>query len=217
MLKIRHIFISMIILLAFILASVLFINLFVLASTSDQRYTKIEDLPDYEVALVLGTSSTPNGIHYNKYFYERLVTASKLYHKNKIKHFILSGDNHRQGYNEPEDMKKLLIELGVPKKSITLDYAGFRTLDSVVRAKKVFGQDKFCIVSQSFHIPRALYIANANGIDATGIEAKTTTQANRHRYVVLREIFARCKAFLDIYIFDVNPKYLGEPVKLEIS
>ena len=216
MLKIRHIFIFFSILFLLLVLAVFAINLFVLHSTSDQTYENMEDLPKYKVALVLGTSSSLNGVHYNSYFYDRMTTAAKLYHQGKVRHFLLSGDNHKEGYNEPEDMKKLLVKLGVPKRAITLDYAGFRTLDSVVRARKVFGQDEFCIISQSFHVPRALYIANAYGIKASAAVAPTSASSKSHFSVRLREVFARCKAFLDLYIFDVDPKYLGEPIKLDV-
>lgn len=217
MFKIRHILILITLLVALLAVAILCVNYYILYSTSDQYSEKIGELPDCDVALVLGTSSTPNGVHYNRYFYERMITASDLYHSCKVKHFILSGDNHKEGYNEPEDMKDLLMKLGVPREAMTLDYAGFRTLDSVVRAKKVFGQEKFYIVSQRFHIPRALYIANATGVETYGVEAQTTVLGSRHRWVVTREILARCKAFLDLYIFGVSPKYLGEPIKLDIS
>ena len=119
----------------------------------------IEKLPNQKVGLLLGTSKTlPNG-YKNYYFYYRIDAAEKLYKSGKIEYIIVSGDNSRKDYNEPEDMKNELINRGVPADKIYEDFAGFRTLDSVVRAKEIFGQNSYIIISQKFHNERAVYLA----------------------------------------------------------
>ena len=124
------------------------------------RYNTINKLPQNDVALVLGTSKyTVNG-YQNPYFYYRIEAAAKLYQAKKVKHILVSGDNRLKSYNEPKEMQQALEKRGIPTKAITLDYAGFRTLDSVVRSKEVFGQKRITIVSQKFHNHRALFIAN---------------------------------------------------------
>lgn len=103
----------------------------------------------------------------NVFFSTRIEAAKTLYERGKIKHILVSGDNSTAAYNEPESMRKALLKAGIPKEDITLDYAGFRTLDSVVRANVIFGQENgFTIISQPFHVERALFLARANGIDA---------------------------------------------------
>lgn len=172
-------------------------------------FSDTRDLPGRDVALVLGTASSPDGKHVNTFFYNRVRAAYDLYRAKKVRHFILSGDNHREQYNEPRDMMDLLVQFGVPPSKITLDYAGFRTLDSVVRSKKVFGQERICIVSQAFHTPRAIFIARHHGIDAVAYNAEINRDNLKYRQVLFREYLARVKAFLDLYILDTQPRFLG--------
>lgn len=133
---------------------------------SGSVYRDVDKLPSYEVGLLLGTSPSVNGMN-NIFFSTRIEAAKTLYERGKIQHILVSGDNATKSYNEPEAMKKALIKAGIPESAITLDYAGFRTLDSVVRAREIFGQaDGFIIISQPFHVERALFLARANGIEA---------------------------------------------------
>ncbi|MCH2082500.1 MAG: YdcF family protein [Saprospiraceae bacterium] len=195
--------------------SILLCNWWVVASTRSQIYT-IDEVPVQKVVLVLGTSKLIRGKYQNPYFNSRIETAAALYKKGKVKHFILSGDNGRKSYNEPEDMQNALLKAGIPESAITLDYAGFRTLDSVVRCSKIFGQDQFVIISQSFHTPRALFIANAYGLDATAVNTEEIWPGLLTK-TDIREYLSRCKAVLDLYILRKQPKFLGKKEKVVIS
>ncbi len=137
---------------------VLAANIWVVNSTKDRVLTAIDRLPEKSVALVLGTSNKLIDGSPNPFFLERIQLAADLFRQGKISHFILSGDNRSKYYNEPIEMQKALVRLGVPDSLITLDYAGLRTLDSIVRSKEIFGQTKILIVTQSFHCYRALFI-----------------------------------------------------------
>ena len=125
----------------------------------------------------------------------------------------MSGDNSRVEYDEPTDMMNALIAAGIPENRIHRDYAGFRTLDSVVRARDVFQEDAYIIVSQRFHVERALYIAKELGIEACGYPAREVG-GNGGRRTKLREELARVKAVLDMRILKTQPKFRGEPVPI---
>ncbi|MEM8909201.1 MAG: ElyC/SanA/YdcF family protein [Bacteroidota bacterium] len=190
-------------------------NIWMIRSTQTLVFDELQALPNNEVALVLGTNPLIQQKYRNPYFDRRIEAAHSLYAAGKVKHFLLSGDNHRQGYNEPEAMKKALMAKGVPESAITLDFAGFRTLDSVVRGKKVFQQDRFTILSQEFHNYRALFIAQHHGIDAVAYNAQAVTSLSQK--TIYREYLARCKAVLDLYLLHKQPKFLGEKIDLNIS
>jgi SanA protein len=194
---------------------VLCANLWVILSTEDKVLTDINSLDGHKVALVLGTSKKLSSGASNPFFENRIKAAAELFHKGKITHFILSGDNRTQYYNEPQEMKKSLMDLGVPETAITLDYAGLRTLDSIVRSKEIFGQDKLTIITQSFHSYRALFISNYYNIDAVALVAKDSTYEDSFK-VYIREYFARTKAVLDLYVLNTSPKHLGEKEPLDI-
>jgi SanA protein len=182
-------------------------------STKDFVTSDFQKLPTTKVAVVLGTAPNLVSGYQNYYFTYRIEAATKLYQSGKVTHFILSGDHGRKDYNEPEAMKLALIKNGVPENVIYLDYAGFRTLDSMIRAKEIFGQSKFIVVSQKFHNERAVFIARQNGIEAYGFNAK---DVNKHAGLKtnIREYFARTKVFIDDFL-GINPKFLGEPIKIE--
>ena len=184
--------------------------------TESYLFEDVSQIPEGEVALVLGTIKYARSGNENLFFTYRIEAAPKLYHSGKIKHFILSGDNHREGYDEPTDMKEALMARGIPESAITLDYAGFRTLDSIVRSKEVFGQKKLTIISQKFHNQRAIFIAQQKGIEAIGWNAKGVSQRYSPK-TYLREYFARVKAVLDLYILRTQPKFLGPEVPVNIS
>ena len=171
------------------------------------------NIPKNRVALVLGTGKRTGRGNINLYFKYRMEAAAKLYHAGKVQHLLLSGDNHTKGYDEPTEMRDYLIGLGVPASAITLDYAGFRTLDSVVRARKILGQTELTVVSQRFHNERALFLCKQNGIEAVAFNAKDVPRAY-HRYGPVREALARTKAVLDVYVLGTDPEFLGEPVKI---
>ena len=166
----------------------------------------IAALPRLRAGVVLGCSKlTSHGP--NLYFTRRIAAAAELYKAGKVDCLIVSGDNHVKTYDEASDMKSSLVEAGVPEAQIVCDYAGFRTLDTVVRAKKVFGLDSFIIVSQSDHVRRAVFTARGFGCDAYGYAAQDVNG----RYSIkttIREQLAKIAAVLDV-IFRRSPKFLG--------
>jgi|VirMetMinimDraft_7_1064189.scaffolds.fasta_scaffold28837_3 SanA protein len=193
---------------------VLLANLFILSSVSSKVYSDIENVDYSDVALVLGTSSSVNGRTENPFFTHRISAAAELFFQGKVKHILVSGDNSSMHYNEPRDMRHALIKLGVPDSCITMDFAGLRTLDSVVRSHKIFQQKRITIVSQGFHNYRALFIAQYYGIDAVAYNAAYPTEATMK--TVLREYLARPKALLDLYLFDTQPKFLGDKITIRV-
>ena len=165
------------------------------------------------MGLLLGTSKKVKSGRNNQYFFNRIDATVDLYKNGKIKNVIISGDHGRKDYNEPEDMKTELMKGGIPDSVIYLDYAGFRTLDAVIRAKEVFGQASFLVISQQFHNERAVFIARHLGISAFGYNAKEVGARYGFRTKV-REFFARDKVFLDL-IFGVKAKFLGEKIVIK--
>lgn len=181
---------------------------------SDARhytYDDVDAVPYNRVALVLGTSKYLIGGSPNHYFKYRIKAAAELYNNGKVDYILVSGDNATVQYNEPRQMRRALIQAGIPAKAIYSDYAGFRTLDSIVRAKEVFGQAHFTVVSQAFHNERAIFIARHFGIEAVGFNAKDPS-AYQGIKTRVREVFARLMGLLDLYVLDKGPKFLGEPI-----
>ncbi len=176
-------------------------------------FSSVEETPYRRVGLLLGTARLTRHGNENPYFYHRIDACARLYHAGKIHRILISGDNSRKDYNEPADMKAALAERGVPADSITLDYAGFRTYDSMVRAKKVFGQDSVTVISQDWHNERAIYIANRVGVDAIAFNAEDVTLHTSALKSRVREWFARTKMSFDL-LFLHEPHFLGEPVKI---
>jgi SanA protein len=169
----------------------------------------IDELAPKPVALLLGTARrTPAG-RPNPFYHARIEAAAALFHSGKVQGILVSGDNATRWYNEPIAMQKDLIAAGVPADFITLDYAGFRTLDSVIRAKEVFGQQHIIVVSQRFHAERAIFLARHYGIDASGLAARDPDHMGMVT-VRAREVFARVAAVLDL-VTGRAPKFLGKP------
>lgn len=169
-------------------------------------YTRIEEVPPREYGLLLGTSRVVRGGFLNEYFYRRIRAAVRLYKAGKVKKIIVSGDNRRKGYNEPQDMKEALMAEGVPEEAILMDFAGFRTLDSVIRARNVFGVTTFTVISQKFHCARAVYLARAKELDAIGFAAEEVPARFRFKNA-FREPLARVKAFLDLHLLRTRPHF----------
>jgi SanA protein len=199
-----------------ILVLVITCNIWIVKSTENKVFADLSKLPDHRIALVLGTSHRLVSGGSNPFFQSRIDMAAQLYKTGKIDHFILSGDNRTMSYNEPVEMQKALIKLGVPASAITLDYAGLRTLDSVVRSKEIFGQTKITIITQPFHCYRALFISNYYDIDAVAMVADDASFDHSFK-VIVREYFARTKAVLDLYIFKTEPRFLGQKEKIIIN
>lgn len=170
----------------------------------DKIYTDIKALPNYENALVLGTAKYYAKGTPNLYYKYRLETALELYKKGKVKKLLLSGDNKTPYYNEPKTMSLDLRRMGVQNVDLLQDFAGYRTLDSVVRAAEVYHLQPFVIITQEFHCERALFIAKTHNIDAVCFAAK---YPEGHIKVRLREILARIGMIWD-YVSGVKPETL---------
>ncbi len=197
-----------------VLSCLVAVDRYISRQVSGQWFRDMQQLPPQPVALVLGTSKYV-GKRLNTYYTFRVEAAAKLYHTNKVQALILSGDNATRYYNEPITMLNDVLRLNVPREHIALDYAGFRTFDSIVRAKEVFGQQAIIIVSQQFHVERALYIANQYGIKAYGYVVDDAPQAFHWR-VRLREVLARTKALIDLHVLQAEPHFLGDPEHVTI-
>ncbi len=173
----------------------------------------VQSIENNQVGLLLGTSKMLSNGYQNKYFFNRIDAVMALYNAGKIKVLVISGDNGHVDYNEPEDMKQELVKRGFPSHLIFLDYAGFRTFDSVYRMYYIFGQTKFLVVSQEFHNSRAIYIAEKLGLEAQGYNAKDVSKYYGLKTMV-RERFARTKLFIDL-IIGQKPKFLGEKINID--
>jgi SanA protein len=171
-------------------------------------YASVESVPKRPVALVLGTSKYVGRGRVNRYYSARIEAAAALFRVGKVRKLLVSGDNRRSDYNEPKVMKADLIAAGVPSEAIVCDFAGLRTLDSVVRAKKIFGQEEITIVSQHFHNERAIFLANGWDLDAVGLDAESPNLSGRLK---LRETLARVQALWDRAVH-TPPRHLGEKI-----
>lgn len=186
----------------------------VVTNTAESRmYSDIDAIPANRVGLLLGTSPTGRTGRPNLFYIKRIEACLALYKSRKIERILVSGDNSRISYDEPSRIKEDLIAAGVPDSVIYLDYAGFRTLDSMIRAKEVFGLTQFTIISQPFHNERALYIATKKGINAIAFNAEDVEVRSWQIRMTAREWLARTKAVLDI-VFNKQPHFLGEPITI---
>lgn len=180
--------------------------------SADFHSCNIDSLPNCKTALVLGTSKYLRGGLKNDYFFNRIHAAVYLFHKKKIKYLILSGDNSQENYNEPAMMRKELRRYGIPDSVMFADYAGFRTFDSMVRAKEIFGQNKLLVISQEFHNERAIFIGRNKGMEVWAFDAPDVASYKQMK-TRTREIFARAKVVLDI-LFGIEPHFLGEKINI---
>lgn len=210
MTSIKNIIILFLILIVLGILFTLWANHTIEYATDDYVTSSINKLPNEKVGLVLGTSKSLKNGNKNPYFFYRIEAAEELFKSGKIDYIIVSGDNSSQYYNEPEDMQTELVARGIPKTKIFLDFAGLRTLDSVVRAKEIFGQHSYLIISQRFHNERAVFLAQKKGIEAYGYNAKDVNKKAGFK-TNLREYFARVKVFWDLF-FGVDPKFSGSKV-----
>jgi len=188
-------------------------NLWVELRARGRVFARVEDVPPNEVGLVLGTSSQLSGGYENPFFAGRITAAAELYRAGKVHHFILSGDNSSARHDEPADMRRAIIEQGVPESATTLDDAGFRTLDSFARARKVFDVSRLTIVTDDFHAARSILLARHFGIDAQ-VYCSKPVPIKWSAKTRLREVGARCKALLDLFVLRTRPHFLGERITL---
>ena len=177
-------------------------------------FGQLASLPRNHVGLVLGTSAYSKGHFHNPHFDNRIAAAANLFHTGLVKHLLLSGDNGTRGYDEPAEMERALAALGVPIASLTRDDAGFRTLDSVVRAKEVFGLQRVTIVTDRFHCYRAVFLARHFGLKAVAFPSEEVSIEHSLKSR-LREWLADVKACLDVYVLRTQPKFLGAPIVID--
>ena len=166
-----------------------------------------------KVALVLGCSPRNRAGETNLFFEYRMDAAGELWRSGKVDFLLVSGDNRRADYDEPTAMMHALIRRGVPARAIVRDFAGFRTLDSVLRTNRVFGETHFCIVSQEDHLKRAIYIARQHGLEVTGFAAREVPFRQGVR-TDLREAVARLGAVIDVELLDRQPHHLGPRIQI---
>jgi SanA protein len=188
----------------------LFIPRLITSIYAAARIFTVETVPADRVAIVFGAGlrydGTPTAI-----LRDRVETAVQLYNNGKVEKLLMSGDNTVVEYNEPESMRQFALSLGVPDEAIVLDYAGRRTYDTCYRAKAIFGVESAILVTQDFHLPRALYLCNHLGVEAVGVEANNFDYRKISRLIWnTRELFATFGAFMDVYIFKPLP-VLGNP------
>lgn len=179
--------------------------------TAPLIYDNIYDLPSRQVGVVLGTAKYYRSGALNQYYRYRIQGAINAYNSGKVSYLLLSGDNAQQSYNEPITMRRDLIAAGVNPADIVLDYAGFRTLDSIVRTRKVFDTNDFIIITQRFHCERALFIAQHMGIQAQCYAAPSPKDLLPVR---IREVGARLGTLVDLYIMKRQPRFLGPSVSI---
>lgn len=197
-----------------IMTGLFLIDSYIAKQAAPNLYGSIETVPAKKAALVLGTAKFMVGGGKNYFYTYRIRAATALYKAGKVKAIVVSGDNSTKYYNETTKMKKDLIKAGVPGQYITLDPLGVRTLDSVVRAEAIFDLKDYIIVSQKFHLERALFLAKAKGQKAIGFMAKDIPGTAAAYRMKAREYLARAKAFLDVYILHTTPRFDGKKEKV---
>lgn len=201
-------------LLLILLVLIIFACNIIISSTADGKtFTDISSTPKNRVGLVLGTSNKLTNGSPNPYYTYRIDATKALFNAGKIEFILVSGDNGSIYYNEPDTFKKDLVKAGIPEHVIFLDYAGFRTLDSMFRAKFIFGLDDVTVISQKFHNERAIYIAKQKGLNAIGFNAQDVS-ASQGLKVQLREYLARVKVFIDM-LLNTQPKFYGTTVEIK--
>jgi vancomycin permeability regulator SanA len=195
-------------------AIAVFIPLSVVHFTTSSYLHSVDEVPQARTALVLGAGITASG-QPTDVLASRVETAVKLFEQNNVDTLIMSGDNSRPNYDEVSAMKELAVSLGVPAERVLLDYAGFRTHDSCVRAKKVFQQSSITVVTQSFHLRRAVFSCRAAGLSTAGVAAPDRRGASRQRNSAIREVPAKIIAVGDAYVWHREPRFLGPLVNID--
>lgn len=186
----------------------LLVRVIFMLNASPQTFSK-DEVPARRVAIVFGAEVKRDGTP-SVVLKDRVETAVELYKSGKVEKLLMSGDNRFVDYNEPESMRQYALTLGMPDSDIVLDYAGRRTYDTCYRARDIFGVDSAVLVTQGFHMPRSLFLCNAFGIDAVGVEAENYYYLKRSRLIWnTRELLATAQSVFDVYLFKPLP-VLGE-------
>ncbi|MGQ0503019.1 MAG: SanA/YdcF family protein [Panacagrimonas sp.] len=195
---------------------VLLCNRWVINSTDAYLYTSAALLPENDIGIVLGTSSYTRDGDSNPQFFARVDSAVQLYRQGKVKHLIVSGANPDNTYNEPRRMWQELTKAGIPAKDITMDFAGFRTFDSLARAKEVFNLDRCTLITQRYHAYRAVFLGKKMGMRVVAFVAPASPKGDYGSRNPVREIFARVKAVLDLFVLSTTPRFLGQAQPIEV-
>ncbi len=195
-----------------LLISMIAVNI-VISSYARHTSGQLSAFKTVQCAILLGTSKWLKGGRRNLYYQYRIIAAAELYKTGKCRKIIVSGDNGTIYYNEPMTMKRDLMKMGIKEEDVICDYAGFRTLDSIIRFKEIFGQREGIVVSQQFHNTRSVYIGRSYDIDLHGYNARDVSL----RYGLktrIREFFSKVKCFIDVHLLYTQPKFLGEKVSV---
>lgn len=195
-----------------ILGALFYCNFAIEKAAKPYVFSDVTKVPSNKVGLVLGTSKTLDNGYPNSYFVYRMEATKQLFDAGKIEYIIVSGDNSKKNYNEPRDMKEELVKMGIPEGRIFEDFAGLRTLDSVIRAQEIFGQNSYTIISQKFHNERAVFVARQSGINAIAYNAKDVSNYFGLK-TRIREYLARVKVFVD-FSTNKTPKHSGEEISI---
>lgn len=207
----KRLFFGLFIIILLVMATALGLDRWISWRTAPFIYEDVASLPHRQVGVVLGTAKYYRTGVINQYYLYRIQGALNAYNSGKVNYLLLSGDNALQSYNEPMTMRRDLIKAGVDPSDIVLDYAGFRTLDSIVRTRKVFDTNDFIIITQRFHCERALYIAQHLGIQA---QCYAVPSPKNMLSVRFREVGARLGALADLYLMKREPRFLGPLVPI---
>ncbi|SRR5258708_3650928 len=197
----------------YICASIIFLIVFIFIviklKTRGYIWSNVEEIPHTEVAVILGASILKDG-SLSPVLLDRVNATIKLYQAKKVEKILATGDNSSLAYNEVNPIRIYLLKKGIPDKNIFLDHAGFDTYSSMYRARDIFLADSMTIVTQSFHLPRSVFIARSLGLQAYGMNADN----GRYKFQnYIRELFANVKAVVDL-TFNRKPKYLGKEIPL---
>lgn len=197
--------------LSVILAVIFSIQVLITKTSQASIYHYSQQVPTEQVALILGARVYADG-GLSQMTQDRADTAIDLYNSHKVQRILVSGDHGQKRYDEVNTIKKYLLKKGIPPEDLFLDHAGFDTYDSIYRARDIFHVQSMIIISQDFHLPRAVYIAKSLHVNAIGVIADRQDYGNMTG-VLLREKIARVKAFIDVLLHD-KPEYLGEPIPI---
>lgn len=195
-----------------VIALIFYCNHIVTVSTRDSLYSSIHSVPHNRVGVLLGTSKYSRLGGNNDHYRLRVESAFRLFKAGKIDYILISGDNGTPYYDEPSTIRRDLLKKGIPAEKIYRDYAGFRTLDSIIRANQVFALDRFTVISQATHNKRALYIAHHNDINAIGFNAGEGRNTDFTNWA--RELLARVLAVFEVHMFNTEPRFLGPAIEI---
>ncbi|MGL1893813.1 MAG: YdcF family protein [Spirochaetaceae bacterium] len=203
----------LILIIVILILSILSSLSWIYISTKKNIYSNISELPYNRVGLIPGCNKYISTGVLNRYYIQRINAGVKLFNQGKIDYILVSGDNAHASYDEPREMRNSLVEAGIPNDKIYSDYAGFRTLDTIVRAREVFQLKDVTFISQNFHNQRGVFIGNHRNIKVDAFNVGSIDLKFGYK-TEIREIFAKVKMLIDLYILDKEPKFLGDQITI---